>query len=155
MLATIRDDTWNVLHMQHIILNTKRWDYWVIPVVAINRLKDLPTWLKVATTLEKPPTPTHEVNIRKIKIMISHRNLKENMFNIVVSSVLADDQHCWVPGNSQAQWWPNLGPVYIQRTCSFRLNQHLSPTRIFWKMLCGHAGINLYMSQPMRDDVTM
>ena len=28
-------------------------------VVAINRLKDPPTWLKVATTLEKPPTPTH------------------------------------------------------------------------------------------------
>ena len=30
-----------------------------LPVVAIKRLKDLPTWLKVATTLEKAPTPTH------------------------------------------------------------------------------------------------
>ena len=29
------------------------------PVVAKNTLKDPPTWLKVATTLEKPPTPTH------------------------------------------------------------------------------------------------
>ena len=28
-------------------------------VVAIKRLKDPPTWLKVATTLEKSPTPTH------------------------------------------------------------------------------------------------
>ena len=27
--------------------------------MAINRLKDPPTWLKVATTLEMPPTPTH------------------------------------------------------------------------------------------------
>ena len=27
--------------------------------MAINKLKDPPTWLKVATTLEKPPTPTH------------------------------------------------------------------------------------------------
>ena len=28
-------------------------------MVAMKRLKDPPTWLKVATTLEKPPTPTH------------------------------------------------------------------------------------------------
>ena len=27
MLATILDDTWNVLNMQHIIPNSKRWDY--------------------------------------------------------------------------------------------------------------------------------
>ena len=59
MLATIRDDTWNMLNMQHIIPNSKKWNYSNIPVVAKNRLKDPPTWLKVATTLEKPPTPTH------------------------------------------------------------------------------------------------
>ena len=59
MLAWISDDTWNVHNMQHIIPNSKRWDYSDIPVVAINKLKDPPTWLKVATTLEKPPTPTH------------------------------------------------------------------------------------------------
>ena len=28
-------------------------------VMAMNRLKDPPQWLKVTTTLEKPPTPTH------------------------------------------------------------------------------------------------
>ena len=27
MLATIHDDTWNVLNMQHITSNSKRWDY--------------------------------------------------------------------------------------------------------------------------------
>ena len=27
MLATIHDDTWNVLNMQHITPNSKRWDY--------------------------------------------------------------------------------------------------------------------------------
>ena len=27
MLATIRDDTWNVLNIHHIIPNSKRWDY--------------------------------------------------------------------------------------------------------------------------------
>ena len=31
MLATIRDDTWNVLNVQHIIPNSKRWDYVDIP----------------------------------------------------------------------------------------------------------------------------
>ena len=59
MLATIRDDTWNVLNMQHKIPYSKRWDYSDIPGGGHNRLKDPPTWLKVATTLEKPPTPTH------------------------------------------------------------------------------------------------
>ena len=58
MLATIRDDTWNVLNMQHITPNLKRWDYSDIPGGGHERLKDPPTWLKVATTLEKPPTPT-------------------------------------------------------------------------------------------------
>ena len=27
MLATIRDDTWNVLNMQHIIPNSERWNH--------------------------------------------------------------------------------------------------------------------------------
>ena len=54
MLATICDDTWNVLNMQHI-----RWDYSDITGGGHNRLKDPPTWLKVATTLEnrKAPNP--------------------------------------------------------------------------------------------------
>ena len=56
-LATIGDNTWNVPNMQHIIPNSKRWDYSDIPSGAINRLKDPPTRLKVATTLENPPNP--------------------------------------------------------------------------------------------------
>ena len=31
MLATIRDETWNVLNMQHMTPNSKRWDYSDIP----------------------------------------------------------------------------------------------------------------------------
>ena len=61
MLATIRDDAGNVLNMQHIIPNSKKWDHSDIPEVAINRLKELPTWLKVATILQKPPSPTHKI----------------------------------------------------------------------------------------------
>ena len=40
MLATIHDDSWNMLNTQHIIPNLER-------------------CLKVATTLEKTPTTTH------------------------------------------------------------------------------------------------
>ena len=55
MLLTIHDDTWYVLNM-HITPYSKRWDYSDISGGGHKILKDLPTWLKVATTLEKPPT---------------------------------------------------------------------------------------------------
>ena len=38
-LATIRDDTWNVLNMQHITPNSKRWDYSDIPVGSHGQIK--------------------------------------------------------------------------------------------------------------------
>ena len=59
MLATIHNDTWNVLSMQHITPNLKDGIINLSSVVAIKRLKDLPTWLRMATTLEMLPTPTH------------------------------------------------------------------------------------------------
>ena len=64
MLATIRDDTLNMLNMQHIIPNSKRWDYSDNACGAIDRLKDSPTWLKVATILENPQIPTHRADMR-------------------------------------------------------------------------------------------
>ena len=51
MFVTIRDDTWNVRKMEHLIPNLKIWDYSDIPGGGP------PTCSKVATTLEKPPTP--------------------------------------------------------------------------------------------------
>ena len=57
MLATIRDDTWNMLKMQHITPIRKHGIIQISPVMAMKILKDPPTWLKVATTLEKPPPP--------------------------------------------------------------------------------------------------
>ena len=62
MLATIRDDAWNVHNMQHITPNSTRWDGW---------LKDSSTWLKVATTLEKPPTLTHNHIQNKCRLIIN------------------------------------------------------------------------------------
>ena len=52
MLATIRDDTWNVLNMQPALQIRQDGIIQTSPVVAP------PTWVKVATALEKPPTPT-------------------------------------------------------------------------------------------------
>ena len=64
MLATIRDK-WNVLNMHHITPNSKKNGIIQIsPVVAIKRLKDPPTWLMVATTLEKTPTPTQVLELK-------------------------------------------------------------------------------------------
>ena len=61
MLAKIRDYTWNVLNMQHITPKfEKDGTIQTSLVVAIKRLKDPPPWLKVATTLKKPPTPEQE-----------------------------------------------------------------------------------------------
>ena len=57
MLATIHGEILHMLNMQQIILNSKRWIIQTSPVVAINILKDPSTRLKVAATLEKPPTP--------------------------------------------------------------------------------------------------
>ena len=65
MLATIRDDTWNVLNMQPITANSKRWDYSDIPCGGHAKIKDPPTWLKVATTLENPPNP-HPQNFQEL-----------------------------------------------------------------------------------------
>ena len=60
MLTTICDDTWNVLNITaHKTQIRKDGIIQTPPLVAIKRLKDPPTWLKVVTTLERPPTPTH------------------------------------------------------------------------------------------------
>ena len=44
MLATIRDDTWNVHNIQYIIPNSKRWDYSDIPGGGHIQIKDPPMW---------------------------------------------------------------------------------------------------------------
>ena len=62
MLTTVRDDTRNVLNMKHITPNSERWDYFDIPGGDYKKIKDPPTWLKVAPTLKKkapnPDPPT-------------------------------------------------------------------------------------------------
>ena len=60
MLATIHNETWNLLNMQHITQILKDETVQTSSVVAIKSIKEPSTWLKVATILEKnkqkPPT---------------------------------------------------------------------------------------------------
>ena len=59
MLATIRDDTWNVFNMQHITPNSKRCDYSDIPGACHKKIKG-PAYMVVGGHhLRKAPNPTH------------------------------------------------------------------------------------------------
>ena len=59
MLATILDYTWNVLNMRQWPQIWKDRIIQTSPVAAIKRLKDLPTWLMLATNLQKPQPPSN------------------------------------------------------------------------------------------------
>ena len=56
MSATIRDDTWGVLNIQHITPNSKRWAYSDTPGCGHKKIKGPAHMVEVA--LERPPTPT-------------------------------------------------------------------------------------------------
>ena len=58
-LATIRDDTRNVLNMQHITSNSKSWKYSDIPSGGHKGIKGLTHKVKGGHHLRKAPTPTH------------------------------------------------------------------------------------------------
>ena len=57
MLATIRDDTWNVLNMQYIIPNSKRWDYSDTPGDSHIKIKGPAHMVEGGHHLRKPPNP--------------------------------------------------------------------------------------------------
>ena len=58
MSATICDDTWNVLNMQHIIPNSKRWDYSDIPGGGHKKIKGPVHVVEGGHHLRKAPNPT-------------------------------------------------------------------------------------------------
>ena len=60
MLATIRDDTWNVLNMQHITANSKRWDYSDITGGGHKQIKGPAHMIDGGHHLRGEPTPTHQ-----------------------------------------------------------------------------------------------
>ena len=67
MLATIRDDTWNVQNMLHIIINLKRWNIQTSPMVAIDRLKGPAHMVEGGHHLRKAPNPDPPLGIWILK----------------------------------------------------------------------------------------
>ena len=59
MLAPIRDDTWNVRNMQHLIPNSKRWDYSDIPGGGHKYIKGPGHIVESDHDLRIAPNPTH------------------------------------------------------------------------------------------------
>ena len=57
MLALICDDTWNVLNMQHITPNSKRWDYSDIPSGCTEKIKGPAHMAEGDYHLRKDPNP--------------------------------------------------------------------------------------------------
>ena len=81
MLVTIRGDTYNMLNMQHIIWNSKRWDYSDTPDGDHKKIKGPAHMigLKVATTSEKPPTAlTHNGPFNSFLDCASENNKGDN-----------------------------------------------------------------------------
>ena len=57
MLATIRDDTWNVLNMQHITQNSKRRDHSDIPGGGHKKIKGSAPMVEGGHHLRNVPNP--------------------------------------------------------------------------------------------------
>ena len=57
MLATIRYDIWNVLNMQHITPNSKRWDYSDIPGGGHTKIKGPAPMVECDHHISKAPQP--------------------------------------------------------------------------------------------------
>ena len=65
MLATIRDDTWNVLNMQHIIPNSKRWDDSDIPGGGHKKIKGPAHMVEGGPHLKKKPNPHPQIHSQR------------------------------------------------------------------------------------------
>ena len=61
MLATIPDDTWNVLNIQHIIPNWNRWDCSDTPSGGHKKIEGPTHMVEGVHRLRKAPTPIHVI----------------------------------------------------------------------------------------------
>ena len=78
MLATIRDDTWNAMNMQHITPNSKRWNYSDIPGGG-TKIKGPAHVVEVGLHLRnRTPTPTH-FGVTSQYEYLKHSVLKESL----------------------------------------------------------------------------
>ena len=70
MLATFRDDTWNVLNMQHITSNSKRWDYSDTPGGGHTKIKGPAHMTEGGHHLGKAPSPHPQNQIQVLRLCL-------------------------------------------------------------------------------------
>ena len=67
------------------------------PVVAIKRSKDPPTWLKVATTLEKKPPTTHHCSSKYSALYMKQIQTYSHIHICVINTIMAKEVFPWKP----------------------------------------------------------
>ena len=78
MLDTIHDDTWNVLNMQYITQNLKKWDYSDIPGGGHKRIKGPAHVAEGDHHLRKAPNPhPHSFGMCNLYIAKLHWHLSD------------------------------------------------------------------------------
>ena len=80
MLAKIRDDSWNVLNIQHITPNSKRWDYSDTPGGGHKKIKGPAHMVEGGHHLRKAPTHTHtEITDMMLQHSVANRWTDRNI----------------------------------------------------------------------------
>ena len=119
ILATVRDDTWNMPNMQHITPNWKIWDYSGIPVWVTNR------WKKPAHLDEG------DHHLRKRPQLLTRGHMSGSFRNINVVTV------DFYPARVTGLWSSLLGSIYVS-TCLFRVVLLIRPTVIQSGLVAEH-----------------
>ena len=68
MLVTNRDDSWNVLNLQHITPNSQRWDYSDILGGGQKRVKESAHMVEGDHHLRKAPKPTRSLTLSQTSV---------------------------------------------------------------------------------------
>ena len=90
MLTTTHDDTWNVLNMQHIIPNLKRWNYSDIPCGGHKQIKGPAHMAKGGHHLIKPPTPTQTIT-ETVTSIYGGISIRQGTFNLIGVMIMVID----------------------------------------------------------------
>ena len=89
MLATIRDDTWNMRNMQHITTNSKLWDYSDSPVGGTEMIKGHAYMVEGDHHLRKHtnPHPHFAQNIPGLSVML-YKHTYVNKYPYMATSIV-------------------------------------------------------------------
>ena len=143
MLAIIRGDTWNVLNMQHVTLNSKRWDYSDIPGGGHKNIKGPTHMAEGGHHLRKPPTTTQctywvlsrfciASGISLLQTVTDNPPLRRKNLNIPRDNY----DGCWSPGDARHLFNSKHGIfIFVQNILDLWARFELSFEVIFFESL--------------------